>query len=112
MELADVDRPVCLRDRLLRLAGNLLREVRLYLNLPSKRTVADGVLTGRRVPLPLLMSDTRLQKWALAAEVFGAIAVVVTLGFLVFEMRDHQCDTGTDLSSADGRVERLSEIYR
>ena len=35
------------------------------------------------------MSDTRLQKWALAAEVFGAIAVVVTLGFLVFEMRDN-----------------------
>ena len=36
------------------------------------------------------MSDYRLQKWALTAEVFGAIAVVVTLGFLVYEMRDNR----------------------
>ena len=33
------------------------------------------------------MRSDRLQKWALGAEVAGAAAVVLTLGFLAFEMR-------------------------
>ena len=33
------------------------------------------------------MRSDQLQKWALGAEIAGAFAVVVTLGFLTFEMR-------------------------
>ncbi len=35
------------------------------------------------------MRGDQLQKWALGAEIFGAVAVVVTLGFLVFQMREN-----------------------
>ena len=35
------------------------------------------------------MRGDQFQKWALGAEIFGAVAVVVTLGFLVFQMREN-----------------------
>ena len=35
------------------------------------------------------MSESRLQKWALGAEIIGAVAVVVTLGYLAAEMRSN-----------------------
>ena len=35
------------------------------------------------------MRSDQLQKWALAAEIAGAVAVVVTLGFLTFQMRSN-----------------------
>ena len=33
------------------------------------------------------MKNKQLQKWALGAEIVSAVAIVVTLGFLAFEMR-------------------------
>ena len=35
------------------------------------------------------MSESRLQKWALRAEIIGAAAVVLTLGYLAVEMRSN-----------------------
>ena len=35
------------------------------------------------------MSESRLQRWALGAEIIGAAAVVLTLGYLAVEMRSN-----------------------
>ena len=35
------------------------------------------------------MRSDQLQKWALGAEIAGAFAVVVTLGFVAFQMREN-----------------------
>ena len=35
------------------------------------------------------MRSDQLQKWALGAEIGGAVAVLITLGFLVFQMREN-----------------------
>ena len=35
------------------------------------------------------MRTDQLQKWTLGAEIAGAVAVVITLGFLVFQMREN-----------------------
>ncbi len=35
------------------------------------------------------MRSDQLQKWALGAEIAGAVAVVITLGFLTFQMREN-----------------------
>ena len=35
------------------------------------------------------MRADQLQKWALGAEIAGAVAVVITLGFLTFQMREN-----------------------
>ena len=35
------------------------------------------------------MRSDQLQKWALGAEIAGALAVVITLGFLAFQMREN-----------------------
>ncbi len=35
------------------------------------------------------MRSDQLQKWALGAEIAGAVAVVITLGFLAFQMREN-----------------------
>ncbi len=35
------------------------------------------------------MRPDQLQKWALGAEIAGAVAVVITLGFLAFQMREN-----------------------
>lgn len=35
------------------------------------------------------MTDNRLQKWALTAETISAVAVVITIGFLAFQMMEN-----------------------
>ena len=35
------------------------------------------------------MRSDQLQKWALGAEIAGAVAVLIALGFLVFQMREN-----------------------
>ena len=35
------------------------------------------------------MRSDQLQKWALGAEIAGAVAVVITLGFLTLQMREN-----------------------
>jgi hypothetical protein len=49
------------------------------------------------------MKNKQLQKWALAAEIISAVAIIVTLGFLTFEMRENtnaiQAQTYQELQS-------------
>ncbi len=60
------------------------------------------------------MKTERLQQWALAAEVIGGIAVVVTLGFLVLETRENtnaiQAQTYQSLTSELNIVRRTMAL--
>lgn len=68
------------------------------------------------------MLKIELQKWALAAEVFGGVAVVVTLAFLVIETRENtnaiQAQTYQTLTAELNQHRResaeseMTEIYR